>query len=317
MSPLLEVHDLRSGYAGSTVLDGVDLSLTAGSALGLLGRNGAGKSTLIMTLMGLASTTSGTVTLDGAPLPTRPHRITRTGVALVPQGRRIWPPLTVGEHLKLATRHAHAGIWTRKAVLGLLPRLAERLRQPAGSLSGGEQQMLAIARALQTNPRLVLLDEPSDGLAPAVIESIVDAIGRMRAEGVAVLLAEQNLDLAFSVCDEIAVLDRGVIAHHSDTAAFRADPEAAHRLPGVSRPSGTSMIRMPSRCLISTCFPGGTTPSGGVYGTVSPVIMCSRPLSCRTCAQSHPGGRAKTSRSRTACSHGVADASPAALKCTT
>ncbi|WP_083753067.1 ABC transporter ATP-binding protein [Actinosynnema sp. ALI-1.44] len=234
MSPLLDVRRLRSGYAGSTVLDGVDLTLTAGTTLGLLGRNGVGKSTLVMTLMGLVPTTSGTVTLDGAPLPTRPHRIARAGVALVPQGRRIWPPLTVGEHLKLAARHARTGSWTRDAVLDLLPRLAERLRQPAGSLSGGEQQMLAIARALLTNPRLVLLDEPSDGLAPAIIEAIVEVIGRMRAEGVAVLLVEQDLHLALAVCDEIAVMDRGVVVHRTDTESFRSDPETAHRLLGVS-----------------------------------------------------------------------------------
>ncbi|ONI84287.1 hypothetical protein ALI144C_15890 [Actinosynnema sp. ALI-1.44] len=231
---MLDVRRLRSGYAGSTVLDGVDLTLTAGTTLGLLGRNGVGKSTLVMTLMGLVPTTSGTVTLDGAPLPTRPHRIARAGVALVPQGRRIWPPLTVGEHLKLAARHARTGSWTRDAVLDLLPRLAERLRQPAGSLSGGEQQMLAIARALLTNPRLVLLDEPSDGLAPAIIEAIVEVIGRMRAEGVAVLLVEQDLHLALAVCDEIAVMDRGVVVHRTDTESFRSDPETAHRLLGVS-----------------------------------------------------------------------------------
>jgi branched-chain amino acid transport system ATP-binding protein len=234
MSPLLQVSQLRSGYAGSTVLDGVDLNLDAGAILGLLGRNGVGKSTLIMTLMGLVLAASGTVVLDGNPLPTRPHKIARAGVALVPQGRRVWAPLTVGEHLKLATRHARPGTWTVPTVLDLLPRLAERLRQPAGSLSGGEQQMLAIARALVTNPRLVLLDEPSDGLAPAIVESIMDVIRQMRAEGVAVLLVEQDLYLAFEVSDEIAVMDRGVIVHRTDTESFRRDPDTAHRLLGVA-----------------------------------------------------------------------------------
>jgi branched-chain amino acid transport system ATP-binding protein len=234
MSPLLEVHQLRSGYAGSTVLDGVDLTLAAGATLGLLGRNGVGKSTLIMTLMGLVPLSSGTVLLDGAPMPHRPHKIARAGVALCPQGRRVWPPLTVGEHLKLATRHARPGTWTVATVLDLLPRLAERIRQPAGSLSGGEQQMLAIARALLTNPRLVLLDEPSDGLAPTIIEAIIDVIHRMRAEGVAVLLVEQDLHLAFSVCDEIAVMDRGVVVHRTGTESFRSDPDTAHRLLGVA-----------------------------------------------------------------------------------
>jgi branched-chain amino acid transport system ATP-binding protein len=234
MSPLLEVSELRSGYAGSTVLDRIDLTLDSGRTLGLLGRNGVGKSTLIMTLMGLVPRTSGTVLLDGTPLPIRPHRIARSGVALVPQGRRVWAPLSVGEHLKLATRHARRGTWSVDTVLDLLPRLGERLRQPAGSLSGGEQQMLAIARALVTNPRLVLLDEPSDGLAPAIIEAIADVIARMRAEGVAVLLVEQDLHLAFQVCDEISVMDRGVIVHHTDTESFRRDPDTAHRLLGVA-----------------------------------------------------------------------------------
>ncbi|MBP2325210.1 branched-chain amino acid transport system ATP-binding protein [Kibdelosporangium banguiense] len=234
MTPLLQVSQLRSGYAGSTVLDGVDLTLEPGSILGLLGRNGVGKSTLIMTLMGLVPTTSGTVLLDGVMLPARPHKIARAGVALVPQGRRVWAPLTVGEHLKLATRHAHPGTWTADSVLDLLPRLRERLRQPAGSLSGGEQQMLAIARALVTNPRLVLLDEPSDGLAPAIIESIMDVIRQMQTEGAAVLLVEQDLHLAFEVSDEIAVLDRGIIVHRTDTESFRGDPDTAHRLLGVA-----------------------------------------------------------------------------------
>lgn len=234
MTPLLQVDQLHSGYAGSTVLGGVDLSLDRGATLGLLGRNGVGKSTLVMTLMGFVPATSGTVLFDGIPLPTRPHRIARAGISLVPQGRRVWAPLTVGEHLKLASRHARKGTWTLRTVLDLLPRLAERMRQPAGSLSGGEQQMLAIARALLTNPRLVLMDEPSDGLAPAIIDSIVDVIGRMRAEGVAVLLVEQDLHLAFSVCDEIAVMERGVVVHRTDTESFRSDPDTAHRLLGIA-----------------------------------------------------------------------------------
>jgi ABC-type branched-subunit amino acid transport system ATPase component len=152
-----------------------------------------------------------------------------------PNSRRIivsaW---NVGEHLKLATSHARPGTWTVDSVLDLLPRLRERLRQPAGSLSGGEQQMLAIARALVTNPRLVLLDEPSDGLAPAIIESIMDVIRQMRAEGVAVLMVEQDLYLAFEVSDEIAVMDRGIIVHRTDTESFRRDPDTAHRLLGVA-----------------------------------------------------------------------------------
>ncbi|WP_206313856.1 ABC transporter ATP-binding protein [Streptomyces coryli] len=232
MTALLEVRALCAGYAGSQVLDGVDLDLERGSGLGLLGRNGAGKSTLVLTLMGLVPATSGTVRLDGAPLPRRPHLVARAGVAVVPQGRRLWPPLTVAEHLRLA--HRGTGTWTPATVLDLLPQLAARRHQPAAHLSGGEQQMLAIARALLTNPRLVLLDEPSDGLAPAVVDTIAEVVLRLRAEGVPVLLVEQDLRLAFTVCDEIAVMERGTIVHRAATAAFRADPATAHRLLGVA-----------------------------------------------------------------------------------
>jgi branched-chain amino acid transport system ATP-binding protein len=229
----LEVRELVSGYDRSTVLGGVDLELDSGGALGLLGRNGVGKSTLVMTLMGLVPVTSGSVLLDGVELAgRRPDVIAKAGVALVPQGRRVWATLTVAEHLSLATGR-RAGTWTVSAVLELLPRLAERRRHYAGQLSGGEQQMLAVARALLTNPRLVLLDEPSDGLAPAIVEQLIGVIGVMRAEGVAVLLVEQDLHLAFSVSDQIAVMEKGRIVHRVPTGEFRRDPATAHRLLGV------------------------------------------------------------------------------------
>jgi branched-chain amino acid transport system ATP-binding protein len=203
--------------------------------LGLLGRNGAGKSTLVMTLMGLVPVTSGSVRLDGVELAgRRPDVVARAGVGLVPQGRRVWAPLTVADHLALASARGRRGRWTVDRVLDLLPRLRERRRQPAGQLSGGEQQMLAIARALLTNPRLVLLDEPSEGLAPAIVEQVAEVVTTMRAEGVAVLLVEQDLHLAFRVSDEIAVMDRGRIVHRVPTAEFRRDPATAHRLLGVA-----------------------------------------------------------------------------------
>jgi branched-chain amino acid transport system ATP-binding protein len=233
---LLEIQGLRAGYAEGTVLHGVDLALERGRILGLLGRNGAGKSTLVMTIMGLLRPAGGTVRLDAADLTgRRTDEIARAGVGLVPQGRRIWPTLTVHEHLELAGRHARrAGRRFRTAELyELLPRLAERRRQLAGQLSGGEQQMLAIARALVTNPCVVLLDEPSEGLAPLLVDQIGAIIKAMAAGGVAVLLVEQDLHLAFSVADEIAVMAKGVIVHRSETSAFRRDPATAHRLLGV------------------------------------------------------------------------------------
>ncbi|GAA1207410.1 ABC transporter ATP-binding protein [Pseudonocardia alaniniphila] len=231
----LEVRGLVSGYDRGRVLHGVDLTLDAGAVLGLLGRNGVGKSTLIMTLAGLVPVTEGSVRLDGAELAgKRPDLVARAGVALVPQGRRVWATLTVAEHLALARSRSRPGTWTVDAVLDLLPRLAERRRHYAGQLSGGEQQMLAVARALLTNPRLVLLDEPSDGLAPAIVDQLAGVVTTMRAEGVTVVLVEQDLHLAFSVADEIAVMEKGALVHRVPTAEFRRDPGTAHRLLGVA-----------------------------------------------------------------------------------
>jgi branched-chain amino acid transport system ATP-binding protein len=233
---VLEVRGLESGYKRSTVLQGVDLDLPEGRALGVLGRNGVGKTTLVNTLMGLVRASAGTVRLGGVDLTgRRPDVVARAGVALVPQGRRVWAPLTVTEHLDLAARRGRGrGPWDTRRVVELLPRLGERLRHSAGQLSGGEQQMLAIARALLTNPRLVLMDEPSDGLAPAVVDVIGQAVVGMKAEGVTLLVVEQDLHLAFAVADEIAVVQKGRIVHRCSTPEFRSDSSVAHRLLGVA-----------------------------------------------------------------------------------
>ncbi|SFO73440.1 branched-chain amino acid transport system ATP-binding protein [Geodermatophilus dictyosporus] len=233
---MLEVRGLQSGYRHSTVLQGVDLDLADGRVLGLLGRNGVGKTTLVNTLMGLVRASAGTVRLDGRDLTgRRPDVVARAGVAVVPQGRRVWAPLTVTEHLDLAARRGRGrGPWDTGRVLELLPRLGERLRHGAGQLSGGEQQMLAIARALLTNPRLVLMDEPSDGLAPAVVDAIGQVVVGMKAEGVTLLVVEQDLHLAFAVADEIAVMQKGRIVHRCPTPEFRSDSTVAHRLLGVA-----------------------------------------------------------------------------------
>ena len=232
----LQISGLTSGYGRSAVLQGVDLDVSDGRVLGLLGRNGVGKTTLIHTVMGMVRPTGGSITLDGKELAgRRTDQIARAGLALVPQGRRIWPNLDVTEHLTLASRRgAESGSWTVPKILELLPRLAERRKHLGGQLSGGEQQMLAIARALLTGPRMLLMDEPSDGLAPTIVDQIGDVIRTLKAEGVTVLLVEQDLHLAFLVADEIAVMVKGQIAHRCSTADFRADEPTARRLLGVA-----------------------------------------------------------------------------------
>ena len=210
VTALLEVEGLRAGYGGSAVLHGVDLTVGEGQAVALLGRNGAGKSTLLSAVMGLLRPTAGSVRLQGRELAGRPaHLVARSGVALVPQGRRVFADLTVDQNLQVATGRRGAGPWTPDRVYQLLPQLAERRRHRADQLSGGEQQMLAIARALLLNPRLLLLDEPSDGLAPAVVARVAGLLSDLRDQGLAVLLVEQDLRTAFAVADDVTVMAQG------------------------------------------------------------------------------------------------------------
>ncbi len=234
MTDFLTVRDLHAGYDGSTVLHGVDLDVAEGGVVALLGRNGVGKSTLINTIMGLVTCDSGSVLIDGHEVAgRRPDIVAGKGVALVPQGRRVFAPLTVDEHLAISGRATKAGPWTRQRVLDLLPRLGERLRHRGDQLSGGEQQMLAIARALLSNPRLMLLDEPSDGLAPAIVAQVGDVVRDMCASGMTVLLVEQDLRLAFSVADRVAVMAKGSVVLDTTTADFRSDAARARSLLGV------------------------------------------------------------------------------------
>jgi branched-chain amino acid transport system ATP-binding protein len=229
---LLEVRGLTAGYAGSAVLHGVDLTVGTSEVVALLGRNGVGKSTLVSTVMGLVRPYSGSVLVDGVDFAGRPPDVlARAGVGLVPQGRRVFAPLTVAEHLTISARRR--GYWTRARVLELLPHLGKRLRHRGDQLSGGEQQMLAIARALLTNPRLLLLDEPSDGLAPGVTMQVGEVITELAGTGMTVLLVEQNLRLAFSAAGRIAVMEKGRVVLDTTTAEFRADPARAHALLGV------------------------------------------------------------------------------------
>ncbi|UBU17928.1 ABC transporter ATP-binding protein [Nonomuraea gerenzanensis] len=233
MTDLLAVRDLRAGYAGTTVLDGVDLVVAAGAVVALLGRNGAGKSTFVHTVMGLLKPYAGSVRVGGRELAGAPaHAVARSGVAIVPQGRRVFAPLTVAENLSLAAGRT-ARSWTVERVYELMPGLAERRAHRGDQLSGGEQQMLAIGRALLRDPRLLLLDEPSDGLAPAVVEQVAAVLEGLRGEGIAAVLVEQDLHLAFRLADEVAVMQKGRIVHRSPVAEFRADRARAHALLGV------------------------------------------------------------------------------------
>ncbi|MFD7256530.1 ABC transporter ATP-binding protein [Streptomyces sp. NPDC059874] len=234
MKPFFSIRGLSSGYAGGVVLGGVDLDLDEGGIVAVLGRNGVGKTTLISTVMGLVRPYEGSIALGGRELAgSRVDVIARAGVGVVPQGRRVFAPLTVAEHLAIASRRSTRGPWTRARVFDLLPRLGERLGHRGDQLSGGEQQMLAIARSLLGNPRLLLLDEPSDGLAPAIVAQVGEVIREVSAQGMSVVLVEQNLGLAFSVAQNVAVMQKGRIVHEAACAEFRSSPEDRRRLLGV------------------------------------------------------------------------------------
>jgi branched-chain amino acid transport system ATP-binding protein len=230
---LLMIENLAGGYPGTRVLDGVDLAVEEGGVLALLGRNGVGKTTLVHTVMGLLGG-SGSIRFERRELLGSPtYVVARAGLALVPQGRRVFAPLTVDENLRIAARHGGKGRWTPGEVYKLFPRLAERRRNHAGQLSGGEQEMLSIGRALVTNPRLLLMDEPSDGLAPSIIHLVGDVVEALASEGVTVLLVEQNLALALRVADQVAVMSKGRITFTGDPAGMREDTERVRALLGV------------------------------------------------------------------------------------
>jgi len=232
---LLEVHDLTAGYGGSSVLNGVDMRLGDGESVAVLGRNGVGKTTLMLALMGLVKPSSGSIRLRDRELAgRRTDVIARAGVSLCPQGRRIFGALSVRETIDLsASLCRRSGPWSQDRVLEVFPRLRERLDQRSDSLSGGEQQMLAVARALLCNPELLLLDEPSDGLAPAIVRQIEQVLLEVRESGVGLVLVEQDLHLAFAVADRIQIMEKGQFVHEAATPQFRRDRPTARRLLGV------------------------------------------------------------------------------------
>jgi uncharacterized protein (UPF0261 family)/ABC-type branched-subunit amino acid transport system ATPase component len=234
----LEVRDLHVYYGGAHALQGVTLKLERG-VLAVVGRNGMGKTTLCNAIMGLVPAAGGSIRAYGEELVARrPHAIAGLGIGYVPQGRRVWPSLSVDEHLRLAgrRRRARRGTWTVERIYETFPRLAERRRNGAAQLSGGEQQMLAIGRALLANPRLLIMDEPTEGLAPLIVEQVALTLRRLADEGeIALLLIEQNLGVAADVATRVAVMVNGRIARELDAAALAADEELQQRLLGVRR----------------------------------------------------------------------------------
>jgi len=220
-------------YGESHVLHDVSFSVAAGKVLALLGRNGAGKTTCMSAIVGFLPPRSGKVRLFGETI-TRlsPEAISRKGIGFVPQGRRVFPTLTVRENLLVAFRATSSG-WNLEKVYELFPRLKERDRQHAGSLSGGEQQMLAISRALMGNPKVLLMDEPSEGLAPLVVQEVGRTIARLKSEGQSILLVEQNIKLALELADHVVVLNTGRVAFLGSAAQARADEKAITQQLGV------------------------------------------------------------------------------------
>ncbi len=235
--PLLSLNDVRAGYGPAVVLDGVSFELPERGGLAVLGRNGVGKSTLLLTIMGYTQVGRGRILWRGEDITAlSPHRRALAGIGWVAQEREIFPSLTVVENLTVAAR---AGRWDLPAVYDLFPRLAERRRNFGNQLSGGEQQMLAIARALMTNPALLLLDEPLEGLAPIVVDELAAAIARMTREGTcAFVLVEQHVEIALPLTEAVLVLERGQIVHRGPSAALLADHVTLDRLIGLGLTEG-------------------------------------------------------------------------------
>ena len=233
MTALLEIEGLDAFYGQAQILEGVDL-LMQEEGVAVIGRNGMGKTTLCQAIMGMMPRATGSVRFKGIELLGKPsYKIAGLGIGYVPQGRRLFASLSVDEHLKMLARGTRGKRWTPQAVYDLFPRLAERKRNGGTQLSGGEQQMLAIGRALLGNPDLLIMDEPSEGLAPTIVEGMVTTCKRLVEEGMAVLLVEQNLGVATSVAERQLVMVAGRIATETTSAALVADPDAQRRFLGV------------------------------------------------------------------------------------
>ncbi len=232
---MLDLSGIESGYGETQVLYGLSLSARQGRVLAILGRNGAGKSTTLKTIMGLLPLKSGQITFDGRPMPERPFDVAKTGIAYVPETRDIFPSLTVRENLELAAKRfsSDADGWTMERVIDLFPRLGERMENGGTQLSGGEQQMLAIARALLMNPRLLILDEPTEGLAPIIVKLIHDKLQDLKRAGLSMIIVEQNFGFATSLADDVAVVGKGQVVWTGSAAEIRANHDIQHTWLGV------------------------------------------------------------------------------------
>lgn len=224
--PTLAIEGLHAYYGQSHILRGISLTLPQGQVVAVLGRNGSGKSTLVKSVVGWVGAREGAIKLYGENVEHLPsYRVIRAGAAIVPQGRRIFRSLSVTENLTIGARRQNAGpdAWTLDRVWELFPQLEERRRNRGDQLSGGEQSMLSIARALMTNPTLLLMDEPSEGLAPQLVEHVGEVLGQIKRRGLSILLAEQNLALALAVADEVYILSKGEIVYHDTPEALRGE----------------------------------------------------------------------------------------------
>jgi branched-chain amino acid transport system ATP-binding protein len=235
---MLKVEDVHTHLGKFHILFGVTLEVRAGEVVGLLGRNGVGKSTTLKTIMGLVHPSGGRVEFEGRDVTRMPpHRLARHGLAYVPEDRRIFPKLTVLENLRVGLDRRGVSAARKEELLGkvfgFFPRLEERRRQAGGTLSGGEQQMLAIARAMMLEPRLILLDEPTEGLMPRMVAQIREIIELLHREGVAILLVEQSVPLTLAVSERVYIMEKGAVRHHAPAAELRADETIVHRYLGV------------------------------------------------------------------------------------
>jgi branched-chain amino acid transport system ATP-binding protein len=235
---MLTLEGVHTFYAKSHILHGVSLEVRPGEVVGLLGRNGVGKSTTLKTIMGVVRPSGGRIVFDGRNIAgLAPYRLARAGIGYVPEDRRIFRLLSVLENLRTGLDRPEVSAPRRQALLDKVytsfPILAERRHQAGGTLSGGEQQMLAIARAMMLEPRIILLDEPTEGLMPRMVAQIREIIGVLHRDGVAILLVEQNVPLTLDVCDRVYIMEKGVVRHHAPAAALRADTSVIHQYLGV------------------------------------------------------------------------------------